>query len=78
MCCVAFLVGTAVGFQFLFYGRWADGKCLWMAKFLRWCHGELYSESLVVLLHLGAGNGLQRLWCSIMRLLADNGVCGEF
>ena len=28
------LAGAAVGFRFSFYGRWADGKCRWVAIIL--------------------------------------------
>ena len=42
--CVACLAGTVVGFRFLFYGRWADGKRE-VPKSLRWRHAETLTES---------------------------------
>ena len=46
-------------------------------KSLRWGHAEALSESLRHSL-LRLETSLVRLWYSIMRLLADNGVHGEF
>ena len=45
---------------------------------LRWGHGEAW-ELAQRISCLEAGNGAtQRLWCSIMRLLASYRVRGEF
>ena len=50
----------------------------WVPESLRWGHAEALCESLR-LLCLGVRNrAVQRLWCSIMRLLASNRVRGDF
>ena len=47
-------------------------------KFLRWGHGGPLGESLRHSLPRVWKRATQRLWCSIMRLLASNRVRGEF
>ena len=47
-------------------------------QFLRWGHGGPLGESWVASVPLGWKRATQRLWCSIMRLLAGNRVRGEF
>ena len=44
-----------------------------MPRFLRWGHGERLSESWVASCASGLETGLQRLWCSIVWLLASCG-----
>ena len=76
--CLLPLVDRAVGFRCLFCGRWADGKRRWSARILalgtRWGPGRVLGGFFALRIE----TSLQRLWCSIMRLLASNRVRGEF
>ena len=47
-------------------------------KFFHWGHAGPLTDSLRVFVPWGWKRAAQRLWCSIMRLLASNRVRGEF
>ena len=68
VCCLS----CGYGSRLLFYGRWADGKRWWgVPKCLRWGHAEAFSESWVAFCAAGLEPSLQRLWRSVMGLLAS-------